>query len=346
MFWNLLTNAIKFTGSDGTITVALRSVGDTVEFEIVDTGIGIRREVLPFVFDRFRQADSSTTRTYGGLGLGLAIVRHIIELHGGMVRAASAGEGHGATFTIQLAAAGHGASEPQLRRRSPDPAVRSLLGGRRILVVDDHDDAREMIAGVLEEAGARVLFAASTAEAIDRARRERPDLLVTDIGLPDQDGYALLAELRALYPQLAAVALTAYARSTDRERAAAAGFQQHVIKPVDPNRAGAADRVGVGERRRYQSDLNPRIVTDWEPALSRGEALGRYRHASDRHVRTRRHPDRPARSATRWPVVVIATGVSGGGFDFAASVRGGRPLARRARWHGSGVCRLRTSLPR
>jgi PAS domain S-box-containing protein len=234
VFWNVLSNAIKFTGPGGVITVRLRQSGGSVEFEITDTGVGIRREVLPFVFDRFRQADSSTTRTYGGLGLGLAIVKHIVELHGGRVRAASAGEGRGATFSIRLPGV-----DDRLRR-SPstlaEPAGHMLpsLANRTVLVVEDHDDARELIVGVLESAGATVLAASTVREAISQANVVRPDVLVADLGLPGEDGYELLARMREMSPGIPALALTAYARAADRDRALAAGFQQHVVKPVDP----------------------------------------------------------------------------------------------------------------
>jgi PAS domain S-box-containing protein len=239
VFWNLLSNAIKFSSTDGAITVSLRSVSGRLEFEIADTGIGIRREVLPFVFDRFRQADSSTTRTHGGLGLGLAIVRHIVELHGGTVRAASAGEGQGATFTIQLpctdrrVAAAHESSARTHAREDSGPP---MLRGRTILVVEDHDDARELVSAVLEDAGALVVAASSTAEAIERVTGLRPDVLVADLGLPGEDGFALLTRFRALHPGVPAVALTAYARSTDRDRALAHGFQHHLVKPLDPKK--------------------------------------------------------------------------------------------------------------
>jgi signal transduction histidine kinase/CheY-like chemotaxis protein len=237
VFWNVLSNALKFTGNDGAISVWLRSVPGHVEFEIADTGVGIRRDVLPFVFDRFRQADSSTTRSHGGLGLGLTIVRHIVELHGGSVRAASPGEGQGATFTIQLpapqaidAAAQEGGAKGETAEAPGWPK----LHGRTVLVVEDHDDARDLIASVLESAGARVVAASSTPEAMERVTDIRPDMLVADLGLPGEDGYALLGRLRARYPDTPAIALTAYARSTDRDRALAHGFERHVIKPVDP----------------------------------------------------------------------------------------------------------------
>jgi PAS domain S-box-containing protein len=236
VFWNLLSNALKFSENDGVITVAIRRLDAHVEFMISDTGVGIRREVLPFVFDRFRQADSSTTRTHGGLGLGLAIVRHIVELHGGSVEAASAGRGLGATFTIRLPIADR---QSQALEGAPgvetsDPASASLLRGRTVLVVEDHDDAREMIAGVLEGSGARVIAASTTREAITLVADFEPDVLVADLGLPGEDGYALLHQLRAIYADVPAIALTAYARATDRDRALAVGFQQYVIKPMDP----------------------------------------------------------------------------------------------------------------
>ena len=236
VFWNVPSNALKFTGSAGAITVRLRSIGGSVEFEITDTGVGIRREILPFVFDRFRQADSSTSRTHGGLGLGLAIVKHIVELHGGSVGATSAGEGRGATFTVQLPSAdgGHGSAGTSVRVATSGPMLLSVLRGRTLLVVEDHDDAREFIVEVLEGAGARVLSGSTTLEAVDRATHVRPDLLVADLGLPGEDGYVLLARIREMFPEIPALALTAYARATDRDRALAAGFQHHVIKPVDP----------------------------------------------------------------------------------------------------------------
>jgi CheY-like chemotaxis protein len=236
VFWNVLSNALKFTATGGAITVSLRMIGESVEFEIADTGVGIRRDVLPFVFDRFRHADSSISRTHGGLGLGLAIVKHIVELHGGTVRAASTGEGHGATFTVQLPGIGRAQAVAPAAPGAEPPGSRwpSLLRGRTVLVVEDHDDARELIACVIEGAGARVLSASTVREAIDRALELRPDVLVADIGLPGEDGDVLLARIREVFPEIPALALTAYARATDRDRALAAGFQQHVVKPVDP----------------------------------------------------------------------------------------------------------------
>src|SRR5262249_18547254 len=236
VLWNVLSNALKFTGCDGTISITLASIGDAIAFEITDTGVGIRRDILPFIFDRFRQADSSTTRTYGGLGLGLAIVKHIVELHGGNVRAASAGDGCGATFTIHMPIADRSlvSTRAPLRAESPRVALPAVLRGRTVLVVEDHDDSRELIAGVLESAGARVLAVGTAQEAVDLATDVRPDVLLADLGLPDEDGYVLLTRIRAKFPEIPALALTAYARAIDRDRALAAGFRQHVIKPVDP----------------------------------------------------------------------------------------------------------------
>jgi PAS domain S-box-containing protein len=241
VFWNVLSNAVKFTGADGLITVTLSSSDDWMEIQIADTGVGIRRDVLPFVFDRFRQADSSTSRSHGGLGLGLAIVRQVVELHGGTVKAESAGEAHGATFTItlpvdrQITAPTSQHSGPELSAAAQPPAS---LHGRKILVVEDHDDARELVANVLAAEGAEVMTASSTAEAFDLIGRSEPDVLVADLGLPGEDGFALLKRIRGMHAfkakTLPAIALTAYARASDRERAVAAGFLHYVVKPVDP----------------------------------------------------------------------------------------------------------------
>ena len=240
-FWNVLSNAVKFTASDGLITVKLRRLDDWAELEITDTGIGIRREVLPFVFERFRQADSSTTRIHGGLGLGLAIVRQVVELHGGTVKADSAGEAHGATFTIHLpidrrtgiATPATAAIEP-----STGPIPPRSLRGRQVLVVEDHDDARELVAGVLRAAGAVVTTAASSEESLDLLADMTPDVLLLDLGLPGEDGYTLLRRIRGMKAfegrAIPAIALTAYARASDRKRALAAGFLDYVVKPVDP----------------------------------------------------------------------------------------------------------------
>jgi CheY-like chemotaxis protein len=244
VIWNLLSNAIKFTPPGGVVTIALHGSRSRVEVTVTDTGAGIRREVLPFVFDRFRQADSSTTRSYGGLGLGLSIVRHVVELHGGTVEAHSAGEGQGATFRLELPVRDASIPEGTEARRAVDEEAVSvvrerLLQGRRVLVVDDHADARELIGGILEASGASVITTASSREAFDALTRSAPDVLIADIGLPEEDGYALIRRSRRLDPDhggtIPAIALTAYARTDDRDRALAAGFQRHVAKPVEPH---------------------------------------------------------------------------------------------------------------
>jgi PAS domain S-box-containing protein len=242
MFWNLLSNALKFTSAGGTTDLQLTSDEEFLRFEITDSGQGIRPDVLPFIFDRFRQADSSMTRIHGGLGLGLAIVRHIVDLHGGTVTADSAGEDQGATFVVHL---------PVHRRHDETAADRSrtshladtgspdVLRDLTVLVIEDHDDSRDLLVNVLEAAGARVCAAAGSAEALELAAVEKPDVLVVDIGLPGEDGYALLRRLRGLEAlagrSIPAVAVTAYARSSDREQALAAGFAQHMAKPIDPH---------------------------------------------------------------------------------------------------------------
>jgi PAS domain S-box-containing protein len=242
-FWNVLSNAVKFSGVDGLVTVTLQKAENWAKIQIDDTGVGIRREVLPFVFDRFRQADSSTTRAHGGLGLGLAIVRQVVELHGGMVHADSAGETHGATFTIQLpidspirlSTTDRSESDLSISARKTSASLRS----RKVLVVEDHDDARELVASVLGAAGAEVISAASTREALDYLTCTTPDVVLVDLGLPGEDGYELLRRIRAMEAfdggAVPAVALTAYARTSDRERALAAGFVHYVVKPVDPD---------------------------------------------------------------------------------------------------------------
>jgi signal transduction histidine kinase len=243
VFWNLLSNAIKFTAKGGRVQVHLQRVNSHIEVAVGDTGQGIRPEFLPYVFDRFRQADSSTTRRHGGLGLGLAIVRHIVELHGGRVRADSAGEGQGATFTVELpiallhAPASADRVHPKAGgqvRFAPSPVLRGL----RILVVDDEPDTLETVATLLAQCGADVISADTASEGLERVREWRPDLLVSDIGMPGQDGYALIRNVRALPAEQGgntlALALTAYARVEDRLKVLSAGFQMHVPKPIEP----------------------------------------------------------------------------------------------------------------
>jgi CheY-like chemotaxis protein len=241
--WNLLSNAVKFTPKDGTLDVLLRRVDSHLELTIADSGIGIRSEILPYIFDRFRQADSSATRKYGGLGLGLAIVKQLVELHGGTVRADSPGEQQGATFVVALplraVREGEAGVHPTAERAPDGPPVKVALSGVKVLVVDDEPDARELIKAVLTEAGAGVVTAASAHEALATLPLARPDVIVSDIGMPGRDGYQLLRAVRALPEaeggRTPAVAMTAYARSEDRMRALLAGYQVHIAKPVEPH---------------------------------------------------------------------------------------------------------------
>jgi len=236
VFWNLLSNAVKFTPADGKVDITLEQIDSYAQIQITDTGRGISPEFLPYIFDTFRQADGSITRQFGGLGLGLAIVRHLVELHGGTVCADSPGEGQGATFWVKL---------PLLKRdkekvtqdKQTQTSLSASLKGTRILVVEDEADTRELIAFVLQRQGAEVRVAASAREALIDFTRLKPDLLVSDIGMPDMDGYAFMRQVQTLITpdnSVKAIALTAYAAETDQQQAIAAGFQLHIAKPIDP----------------------------------------------------------------------------------------------------------------
>ncbi len=244
IFWNLAANAVKFTPKGGRVDVALARIGSRVEITVVDTGIGIKPEFLPHVFDRFRQADGSTTRRHGGLGLGLAIVKHLVEMHGGSIRARSSGEDQGSSFTVALPISAvldqptaRKPNRSQARAGSPDRDARPALEGLRVLVVDDEADARHLIRRVLAECEAEVMLAGSAAEALIQVDRFRPDVLLSDVGMPDEDGYDLIRKIRARFSanEIPAAALTAFARTEDRRRALRAGFQIHLAKPVDPD---------------------------------------------------------------------------------------------------------------
>jgi PAS domain S-box-containing protein len=261
--WNLLSNAIKFTPKGGRVQVRLERVNSHVEIIVSDNGMGIAPEFLPHVFDRFRQADQATTRTHGGLGLGLSIVRQLVELHGGTVSVESEGEGLGTTFKLNLpllAVRQEPTGEPPRIHPTARVAVPLAcppeLEGLRVLVVDDESDTRELLEAVLSSCGARVTPTASVAEALEHIGREQFDVLVTDIGMPGEDGYSLIEKVRMLPAErggtLPAAALTAYARMEDRVRALRSGFQIHVPKPVDPTElitvvANLAGRVGKGK---------------------------------------------------------------------------------------------------
>jgi PAS domain S-box-containing protein len=235
VLWNLLTNAVKFTPAGGHIDVTLRARSEGAEITVSDNGAGIRADVLPHIFDRFHQADRSITRRFGGLGLGLSIVKHIVEMHGGSVLAQSPGEGHGATFTIVLPAS---TPPPETASAAPPPDVDAVsLTGMQILVVEDEPDTRDFVRHLLEAQGATVRTAASAGEALDAFRSEPPDILISDIGLPDVDGFALVHRIRhdpSLHGgRTPAIAMTAYARAEDRTRALRAGYQAHLAKPVE-----------------------------------------------------------------------------------------------------------------
>jgi CheY-like chemotaxis protein len=266
--WNLLSNAIKFTPPGGRVEVRLStsvlpytyrdseldteidsSQSTYAQIEVQDTGKGINPDFLPYVFDYFRQADSSTTRTFGGLGLGLAIVRHLVELHGGTVHAESPGEGQGATFTVRLPLIATHLETTSESGQKLDCA--SGLHGMQILVVDDEADMREFLVFLLEEYGAQVTAVASASEALEVLDRVEPDLLLSDIGMPDVDGYMLMRQIRAMPSEQAgkipAIALTAYARDTDQKQVLEAGFQKHIPKPVEPNElVGAIAKLLAG----------------------------------------------------------------------------------------------------
>lgn len=252
--WNLLSNAIKFTPKGGRVQVRLERVNSHIEIIVTDTGMGIPADVLPYVFDRFRQADSTTTRQYGGLGLGLSIVRHVVEMHGGTVEAESVGLGQGTTFTVKLPLIALRSLdvEPEKRQDREHPTANTPNPNRtfegaselrelkdlNVLVVDDEDDTRMMVATVLERYGSYVTTVNSAAEALRAIQVLRPDVLISDLGMPGEDGYSLIKKIRALPAELGghtpAAALTAYARVEDRMRVLRAGFQIHVPKPVDP----------------------------------------------------------------------------------------------------------------
>lgn len=239
VFWNILSNAIKFTPKGGRIQVFLERVNSHIEISVIDTGEGIDPDFLPYVFDRFQQGDGSTTRRHGGLGLGLAIVKQLVSLHGGTVWAKSGGIGKGATFIVHFPlVVVHPGPEREKRHpktESANPVAPSdiSLAGARVLVVDDEYDARELVKRLLALAGAEVETAGSAAEAVAAMGTWNPDVLVCDIGMPEEDGYSLIKRVRLLRPDLPAVALTAYARSEDRTKAIRAGFDNHLAKPVD-----------------------------------------------------------------------------------------------------------------
>lgn len=238
VMWNLLSNAVKFTPSGGEVQIRLQQIEDSVFIIVSDTGQGIEPEFLPYVFDRFRQADSSTTRLQGGLGLGLSIVRHLVELQGGTVKVESPGSGQGTTFTVKFPAQG---GRTQGRNSEVEPATIQpssvSLAGLRVLVVDDEADTRDLLMFILEQSKAEVRAVGSVPEALKALEQFMPDVLVSDIGMPGEDGYDLIRQVRAMsevsLSKIPALALTAYVNESDRDRILEAGFQMHLPKPVE-----------------------------------------------------------------------------------------------------------------
>ena len=245
IFWNLFSNAVKFTPEGGHVRVEIKHVDSAIRVSVSDTGVGITPEFLPYIFDRFRQADGSTTRIHGGLGLGLSIVKHLVQLHQGSVVVESPGKDHGSTFTVALpqASAASALAPEEIAEAEPEsdalPAALSrVLEGLRILVVDDEVDSRDLVSAILTRCGSEVNCCDSATDALKVILDWKPDLLVSDIGMPNEDGYSLIKKMRKLKSKRArqtpAVALTAYVTYEDRERALAAGFQMHVPKPIEP----------------------------------------------------------------------------------------------------------------
>ncbi|MEG4107415.1 ATP-binding protein [Microcoleus sp. S13_C5] len=246
--WNLLTNAVKFTPNNGQVTVELRQLDQLAQIRVIDTGKGINPQFLPHVFEYFRQEDGSTTRKFGGLGLGLAIARQIVEMHGGRVWAQSLGEEQGATFIVQLPTM---KQTPSLVSESiPTQTDAGLLSGIQILLVDDEPDTREFQAFLLEQNGAHVRAVASGKEALQALEQSIPDVLVSDIGMAEMDGYMLLQQIRSRPPNqggtIPAIALTAYATEIDRQQALQVGFQTHITKPVEPSVLVRAISLSLG----------------------------------------------------------------------------------------------------
>ncbi len=265
--WNLLTNAVKFTPEGGTVAVVLERAGSHVEITVADSGQGIPAEFLPYVFDRFRQADATIRRKHSGLGIGLAIVKQLVDLHGGTVWAQSEGDGQGTRFVVSLPlAVSHDRMDDPLSRdraSAPDCAPDSKtvdLSGLKILVVDDEPDACRLIKWVLDECHAEVVTASSAAEAMPLVETARPDILISDIGMPEVDGYEFLRRIRALGPtrggKVPAIALTAFARPEDRAHSLKVGYSVHVSKPIEPA-ALTATVASLAGRRRPSGPASP-----------------------------------------------------------------------------------------
>jgi len=263
VIWNLLSNAVKFTPPQGVVSVTLARAATHLELRVADSGLGIKPEFLPHVFERFRQADSTTTRRHSGLGLGLAIVRHLVELHGGTVEVESEGEGRGATFIVRLPV--RAVRDRRGRQASADASARGRAGqtetviadlhGVTVLVVDDQVDAQALVRTVLQDAGATAIGASAVVDALELMTRFRPDVVVADIGMPGEDGYSLIRQVRdrerSRGDRMPAIALTAYGRAEDRALALESGFDAHLRKPVDTDALLIAIATAVGRRPRH-----------------------------------------------------------------------------------------------
>lgn len=259
IFWNLFSNAVKFTPAGGLVRVEVKRNPSSVAVSVADSGVGISPDFLPYIFDRFRQADGSTTRVHGGLGLGLSIVKHLVQLHLGQVEVESSGANMGSTFTVTFPLASHvgateggspGATDVELNGQSVESAT--LLGGLRVLVVDDEADSRELVSAILTRNGSEVRCSESAAEAIRAFKDWEPDVLVSDIGMPEEDGFSLIRKLRKMKSKRAkhtpAIALTAYATEEDRIQVLSAGFQVHLAKPIEPQLLVKSIATLVGRR--------------------------------------------------------------------------------------------------
>jgi CheY-like chemotaxis protein/anti-sigma regulatory factor (Ser/Thr protein kinase) len=251
--WNLLSNAVKFTPNGGMVQVLLSRDDDDVVIRVIDSGIGIAPEFMPYVFDRFRQQDASITRKHGGLGLGLSIARQLVELHGGTIAVSSHGSHAGTTFTVRLPVAEAEAQAPQ-----PEPVITGTparqggLAGVKVLLVDDSHDTLDVLQQILQNSGATIMAASSAGTALALLEREQPDVIVSDIGMPDIDGFELMRRIRhraaSAGGAIPAIALTAFTRQDDRHKAMQAGFNDYLSKPVEPGSlvAHIAQAVGVG----------------------------------------------------------------------------------------------------
>jgi signal transduction histidine kinase/CheY-like chemotaxis protein len=241
VFWNLLSNAVKFAPNGGRVSIVLRQVESIVEIVVTDNGQGIQPAFLPFVFDRFRQADSTSTRQHGGLGLGLAIARHLVEIHGGSIAAHSDGDGTGASFTVQLPLLGTTVDADKLGSADQEQELaaqlksQQVLSGVHLLLVDDDKDTLDLLSAALTQRDAKVTAVSSAADAIEAIKSVRPDVLISDIAMPGEDGYQLIERVLELghVPMIPSIAITAYAKDEDKERALAAGYQRYLAKPVE-----------------------------------------------------------------------------------------------------------------